>query len=312
MRLINKFAEEIFKNEGSFTITMQSKNDNISKIYHFIQDKVGKARYVYGCYNYYDDNFYSQLDTKPKLVAIISEGKIYVVDIFFFDIYSYGNDKVILPDNAILLNEYVAKQNEYVSNIVFPDFYTKLETDESTIKEFDKSCKQKARSFLFSKNATLPDIEIKPMFNEQDMANVLCGFMDFDKEINERLNKDKEQWIVKKSMDWKIRALMNNPEAAASWEIEIADGIRSVEAKTVTIEFELNGKVASEKINPDTIIRKMINNDYFGKRDFEITKRGEELIKELGAGTWRSDENALRCKHITKITYGKKELYVRK
>ena len=47
---------------------------------------------------------------------------------------------------------------------------------------------------------------------------------------------------------------MGSPEIADNWEIEIANGIRSVEAKTATVKFELNGKAASIKINPETII----------------------------------------------------------
>lgn len=312
MKLIEKFAEEVFNKEGSFTIEIPHNGKDGNKTYHFLQDKVGKARYVYGISNYWNANFYAQLDTKPKVIAIVVEGKIYVVDIFFLEIYSYRNDKVVLPDNILILNDYTAKQNDYISNILFPNFYEKLETDENSVQESDKSLREKARSFMFSKNVDLPNVELKPMFNDQDIANMLCGFMDFNKEVSERFNEDGERWIEKKSTDEKIKALMGNPEIADSWEIEIANGIRSVEAKTVTVEFELNGKAASIKINPETIIRKMINNDYFSGYDFEIAKRGDELIGELGAGEWRNDENALRCKHITKIVYGKKELYVRK
>lgn len=312
MRLIEKFAEQVLNNKGSFTIEIPHKNEDRSRTYHFLQDEVGKARYVYGISNYWDANFYAQLETKPKIIAIVAEEKIYVVDIFFLEIYSYGNDKVVLPDNVIILNDYTAKQDEYISNSIFPNFYAKLKTDENSIKESDESLREKARSFMFSKNADLPNVELKPMFNDQDIANMLCGLLDFDKEVNERLNVNKEQWIEKKSTDEKIKSLMGNHEIADSWEIEIANGIRSVDAKTVTVEFELNGKVASIKVNPETIIRKMIKNDYFSGYDFEIAKRGDELIEELGAGKWWSDENALRCKHITKIVYGKKELYVRK
>lgn len=68
---------------------------------------------------------------------------------FFLEIYSYGNDKVALPDNVINLNEYAAKQDEYISNIIFYDFYEGLDTDENSIKESDESLKEKARSFMF-------------------------------------------------------------------------------------------------------------------------------------------------------------------
>lgn len=49
-------------------------------------------------------------------------------------------------------------------------------------------------------------------------------------------------------------------------------------------------------------------NDYFSSFDFTTMKSGEKIISELGAGTWRTD-SPLTCKHIVKITYGKKVLY---
>lgn len=315
MRLIEKFTEEVFKNKGSFTIKIPHDNKEGYKTYHFLQDEVGKARYVYGFSDYYHDDFYAQLDVKPKIIAIVSDGNIYVLDVFFLDIYVYGNDKVTLPKNVFILGEYTAEQNENISNTIFPEFYNKLKTDENSITDSEKELKEKARNFIFSKSADLPNVELKPLLNVQDIAHILCGFTDFEKEVKERLDRDKEQWIRKKSTNKKIKSLMENSETAACYEIEIADGIRSVRAKTVTVEFELNGKIASAKINPDTIIRKMIQDDYFSGYDFEIAKRGDELIEKLGARKWRSinnDNELLTCKNIIKITYGKKELYVRK
>lgn len=313
MSLIEKFAEEVFKSENSFTIAI-TENVRDKRMYHFIKDNVNKATYVYGISCYSDPNYYGKLDCKNKVVAILREGKIYVVDIFFFDIYRYKED-VVLPNNVLVLNDYTAKQDEYISNTIFPEFYNGLETDDSFIAESDRELKKDARRFLFSNTADLPKVELKPMFNKQDVAYILCGFINFDEEVSKRLNDSKEQWVRKKSTDKKIKSLMENPETVASYEIEIADGIRIVEAKTVTAEFELNGKIASAKISPNTIIRKMVENDYFSGYDFEIAKRGDELIKELGASTWRygnNGEELLTCKNITKITYGKKELYVRK
>lgn len=92
MRLIEKFTEEVFKNKGSFTIKIPHDNKEGYKTYHFLQDEAGKARYVYGFSDYYHDDFYAQLDVKPKIIAIVSDE--YVLDVFFLDIYVYGNDKV--------------------------------------------------------------------------------------------------------------------------------------------------------------------------------------------------------------------------
>lgn len=52
----------------------------------------------------------------------------------------------------------------------------------------------------------------------------------------------------------------------------------------------------------------MIFFHYFNRT--EEIKSGEKIIKDLGAGKWKGDkEEVLTCKHINKITYGKKVLY---
>ncbi|MFG6378293.1 MAG: hypothetical protein K1W19_08270 [Lachnospiraceae bacterium] len=154
-------------------------------------------------------------------------------------------------------------------------------------------------------------VELAPIFNKQDIADIICGSVDFQEETERRLNSDREEWVREKSINKKIREYVDNFEVAPIWEQKIADGIASIEAKTVTVEFELNGRKASAKIDPEIIIRKMVNNDYFMEYDFEIVKRGDELIKKLKVKEWGETENVLRCRNITKITYGRKELYVR-
>lgn len=310
MELIDKFADEILKNKSSFEIIVD-KNNKMEQAYHFIQDKIGKAAYVYGMSSYGDDNFYTKLDNKPKIVAVVSERKVYIIDTFFFGIYTYRNNKIIFPDNVAVFDDYVKECNNYVCNIIFPEFYEKLDIDEHSAADLEETCKQKARAAVLDKNNNFDKVTINPIFNRQDIADIICGSMDFEEETERRLNSDREEWVKKKSINKKIREYVDNSEVALLWERKIADGIAGVEAKTVTAEFELNGIKASAKINPEIIIRKMIDNGYFSGYDFEVVKRGNELIKKLGAKEWGGIENVLRCRNITKITYGRKELYVR-
>ncbi len=310
MGLIDKFADEILKNKSSFEIIVD-KNNKMEQAYHFIQDKIGKATYVYGMSSYGDDNFYTKLDNKPKIVAIVSERKVYIIDTFFFGIYTYGNNKIIFPDNVAVFDDYVKECNDYVCNVIFPKFYEKLNIDENSVVGLEETCKQKARAAVLYKNNYFDKVTINSIFNRQDIADIICGSMDFEEETERRLNSGRKEWVKEKSINKKIREDVDNSEVALLWERKIADGIGGVEAKTVSVEFELNGRKASAKINPETIIRKMIDNDYFSGYDFEVVKRGDELIKKLGAKEWGETENVLRCRNITKITYGRKELYVR-
>lgn len=310
-RLIDKFVEKVLNITESFMIET-GKSETNKKYHFFIQSNVGKARYVYGDYSYINENFNTDLSLNPQLIAIVADGKIYIIDEFKLDVY--GEDAE-LPENVFKLTDIVIKENAYVESVIFADFYKSLKENDVTDEDLLKKCKDEARRVLFAKNPVVNEPTIKNMFSAQDIANSLCGVINLESEAVKRLVADQENWIYKKSYNKKIKELMKNHLIAADYEMEIAEGLRSVDAKTVTVEFELNGKKESAKMNPDTIIRHMQNNDYFSRYDFEVTKRGDELIKKLDAATWRgnsSGKEVLTCQNITRITYGKKELYVRK
>ena len=314
MRLIDEFVEKALNYNDSFDINIKKKEHRDTTNYHFLQSNVGKARYIYGMKSWNDEKFYSEVDLKPELVAIVSEGIVYIVDEFFLQVYRWCNqEETVLPKNTKRFDEVVKETNEYVSNTVFIDFYNALDIEKITDENIIDKCRKRARDYLFSKKPTelFEDEKMDTIFNARDIANALCGFMDIETEAKSRLEERKPEWISKKSTNEKIRKLMKDAEVAFDWEIAIAEGIRSVDAKTVVVEFELNEKRASGKISPDTVIRVLKTNDNFSGYDFEVAKHGDKLLEDLGVGSYWS-ENAIRCKHIVKITYGKKELYVRK
>lgn len=310
-RLIDKFVERVLTTTESFIVEV-GEGDN-KKYYFFIQANVGKARYIYCEYSYREQNFYTKIDLKPELVAIISNRKIYIVDDFKLDIYRWrDSEEIVLPKNTYIFNDVIEKENNYVETVVFPDFYNTLKEEEITDKNMLTSCEKMARSLLLTNHTTAKEISIEPMFTEKDIVNSLCGFVNLKTESITRLKEKEDKWINKKSFSKKVKELMKNHTGVESYELKIAEGVRSVEAKTITVEFSLNGKSDSEKINPDKLIRKLIEKDYFSGYDFEVSKRGDALIEKLGAATWRSDKDGkevLTCKNITKITYGKKILY---
>lgn len=82
MRLIEKFKEKVLNSQNSFVIEDCEKNT--SRICYFVQGIVGKARYVYGCYHNNDNRFYSDTELELKLLAIVRDSKIYVLDEYFF------------------------------------------------------------------------------------------------------------------------------------------------------------------------------------------------------------------------------------
>lgn len=310
-RLIDKFVERVITTTESFEV--ETGEGNNKTYYFFIQANVGKARYIYCEYSYRERNFYTKIDLKPELVAIISDGKIYIVDDFKLDVW-YDSEEIVLPENTYKFNDVVKKENNYVETVVFPDFYNTLKEEEITDEDILTSCKKRARNLLLTNRPKTKEISIEPMFTEQDIVNSLCGFVDLKTESIVRLKENENKWVNKKSSLKKVEELMKNHIGVETYELKIAEGIKSVEAKTIMVEFNLNGKSASAKINPNTLIMKLINKDYFSRYDFEVSKSGDALIEKLGAVIYRSNKDGkevLTCKHITKITYGKKTLYVK-
>lgn len=312
-RLIDKFVERVLTTTESFIV--ETREGDSKKYYFFIQANVGKARYIYCEYSYGEQNFYTKIDLKPELVAIISDGNIYIVDDFKLDIHRcHDSEEIVLPENTYRFNDVVKKENNYVETVVFPDFYNTLKEEEITDKDILASCEKRARSLLLTNHTKTKEISIEPIFTEQDIVNSLCGFVNLKTESIVRLKEKENKWANKKSFSKKVKELMINHMGVEIYELKIAEGIKSVDAKTVTVEFSLNGKSDSAKINPNKLIMKLINKDYFSGYDFEVSKSGDALIEKLRAATWRNNKDGkevLTCKHITKITYGKKVLYVK-
>ena len=96
------------------------------------------------------------------------------------------------------------------------------------------------------------------------------------------------------------------------YEVEIANGLNSIDAKSVTVEFEVNGKTASGKMDPDKIVYILCHSDDIDDYNFITCRQGKEVMKALDIKTYGADARRLYPSDITKITYGRKVLYKRK
>lgn len=308
MVLIEEFVEKVLNDNGSFIIVINEKKEE--KTYcQFMQRNVGKARYVYGMKTWSEISL-SDINRAPSLVAIISDGIVYVIDEYFLLISTgYNKEKNQLPKNMAIFHEIIKSQNEYVSNVVFANYYNDLEFNDVTERNSILECTIKARTNIFNGRTVIT--KGPELFNERDIARTLCGIIDIDTEARNRLEENREVWVRLKSENKKIESLMNEPETALEWERSIAAGLNMVDAKKVIVEFEMNNKHEKGKISPKTIIQKLTEKDNFAYYDFETQVEGEKVISSLGAGS-RWTGNPLTCEHIVRITYGKKELYVRK
>lgn len=148
------------------------------------------------------------------------------------------------------------------------------------------------------------------LLTTQDAADILCGIKTKDELALKRL-KEIKYWGVRKATVEKVKEYTKDPNLVEDWEMTMAKGITGVKVKTIKVEFELNGKVASEKIEPSIVLKKLKQTDNFSYYDFISGVKGKVVMRSLGASISRGDKCSLTCKNIRKITYGRKVLYRR-
>ena len=304
---MEKFVNEALENKGSFDIMWKEDGHKDTTYYHFMQDRVGKASYIYGSYSWNDAIFFAETSIKPKLAAIVAEGKVYIVDDYIFSTYIYRLDGKPLPENAVLFNKYFNEITEYANKEVLEEYLDTLEIG-FVPEKLENDVRETARRVLFT-GKRLEREWIKP-FNLNEVAHYLCGYtvLGLKEEIIRRLERDESYWKAEKTLAKQIERLIQEPSLIAEpWEIEIAKGLREVpDAKSVNVEFVMNGARASGKMEPSTLMRLLIGGERIRSYDFINYSEGQGLFYLFGADHYK---NPLTFKHITKITYGKRLLF---
>lgn len=307
MTLLEQFKDKVLNTKGSFKL-----NDE-NKYFSFTRCTNGNAEYIYGYYKFYDGDF-SNIDIKYNLVAILdkTEQIIYIVGEYMFNI-KFSKD-FIYPAGCVGFNDYVVEKNKYFQNVLFRRYYDSIEVDINSVtdEDFINSQKRAARiSILSGDDVTLP--KFNHMFTSNDIAKMICGYVNIEDEANERFANTREFIIKTKLRQELIKKYIEEKSVVEDWKIELARSINNLKANYVNVEFNFNGNIGTEKIDPKKIIRILIDNDYFSDYNFATSKSGDKLLKTLGvSNTYNKRETWLTCKHITKITYGRKTLYERK
>jgi len=306
--LLEEFVRRVLNEDGSFVLEKESGRKD-TEYRQFLQCTVGKGKYIYGFRGWCAD-FNTELTKQPELVAIVADGTVYTIADYFFDIWNaWRNKGEGLTENHAFFGAKKKEINEYVRTVVFKDFYDKLNIDTALAQITVKECRSEVRNIMLSKAFT--EVGISDMFDEQDVAKILCGLMDLEDEAVQRFEKNRDEWISHKAKSAKIKELIESSAVVKDWELRLAEGLRSVNARAVTVEFEYNDNKALGKIEPARITRILIEEDNFDNWDFVTRPQGEQIFKTLGASSYGNGGNALKCEHISRITYGKKDLYVR-
>lgn len=312
-KFVDEFVEKVLETKKTFDIIKQDekKRQGAGTIYHFMQGNVGKARYIYGAYSFYEQHFYSSLRKKYDLYAIVSDNIVYLVEDFQFGIFNYDFKPEELPENVIRLSDYVKNVNQRIKDTMFTEFYNKLEIVENLAESNKKFCEKQARKWLLEEGSQEYScgIEVDSFVNTQEIVDSICGFIDIEEKTKKFFEENKEDWVRAKSEKTQIKKLINAKSVIDNWEWRLAKGLRAVSAKTVNVEFEFNGNKAIGKMYPHKIINNLIKSSCFSTYDFVAVKQGKQIFDGLGADDSFYSKNGLNCGNINQITYGKKILY---
>lgn len=307
MTLLEQFKDKVLNTEGSFGLEWNGW------VYSFMRCTNGNAEYIYREYKLKDNDF-SEINLNYKLAAIVDKNTkvIYVIDEYIFN--RNFRKEIIYPKGCVSFNEYVAEKNKYFLEVLFRNYYDNIKVDIGSVtdEEFINTQKKRARVFILSGDEiALPKFNYT--FTSNNIAKMICGYTNIEDEANERFEYNRE-WLIKAKLGNElVKKYITEKSVVEDWEIELARSINNLKANYVNVEFNFNGNVETEKIDPKKIIRILIDNDYFSDYNFATSKSGDKLLKNLGAAnTYNKRDTWLTCKHITKITYGRKTLYERK
>lgn len=310
MSTLKEFKEKVLSQENPFLL-----NDGYGKTL-CVKVPIGQAEYIYTMREYLDGkDIVTDIYEKMDMTAILKAGKIYMIKPY--NVMDRCDEEY--PENVYYVNdEFREKISDQIKEKVIDKLY-----DELPIVELSKGekydCEKEVRLILTYKKdlndyiAHRQNANIETI-NSQKFADDLCGVADLEEEAKGNFESKKEMWIKLKSSLARIKELViTEPETVMErYELDIIEGLHSVEAKTVQVEFLYNGKTAIGKVDKNVILKILSTNDYFSDYNFTTMKSGEKIIQELGAGKWKTDSReVLTCKYINKITYGKKVLYQR-
>ena len=300
---LNEFAAKVNAGEKQFIVT--TGNDGI----HFISCQHGEVDYFYACKKFESSDF-RNLDNKYEIAAIVANGTIYIVDWMIFSIFSFEKKKEFLPENVVGLDEFVKELNHFLFDVAYPEYYANLKTATSE-EILDKNTMLKsARRKLFTGKENEYDYRKINGITRNIAAEMLCDNSDIKTVCFEILESQRNAIDYNKSRKEYIQSLIDGGNAAQHWEISLADAINLTEAKTVIVEFELNGKIAETKMDCVKIISALIDDDYFSSWDFPSMRGGGEFLMKFGVESRFSSER-LYPKNIKSISFRGKKIFER-
>lgn len=308
-KLFDQFMEAVWSGADEFFI--YDKEEKKNRSYYFCQRHVGKAYYVYGDYNNYDEFFFARSDFKPSLVAVKTDNKLYLMENFkvaFLRKENIGK----MQENVSFFSDIMEEYQKIVNEVLFPQFIKQMQL-ELEIKKDDQisdSVIREARNLaLFHESKPYP-IESEEMVYPDDALLVLSGLSSLKEIMNKRFHDKKDYYLSVTRNRILIKKALDNPDLIKDWEREMASCINALSektnCKTVSVTFDVDGIQESVKISPKHIQHALLTECTFLYWECIPESSGKELFERHPEWNYN-----LFCKNIAKISYRGKTVYQR-
>ena len=274
------------------------------------KDNIGKCSIIYGCYRFYgtdESDFFMDLENKLSILAIYANRIVYICNESIFDTFKYKHNKIPFPDGITTWEIFKKEMHEKMENVEFPKYYNTLEPSIS-LNDSDVQ-KEARRRILYSETEKKKSCVAKDsLLSDKELIKILAGISDEAEAIHSAFDRYRGSYEYRKTFEIAVQKLVDSDDTVMDYEREIAAALDGITAKTVTVEFEYGGKRAEQKIEPESIRRRMLDGYGFGSYDFVSYTGGERLMKALGIN--RYDEKIF-AKDITRILFRGKAVYER-
>lgn len=259
----------------------------------FMKVPCGKGIIIYSEYTNKDDDveaFFAKLGTVKRCATVSSTG-----DIFFsrdYEMRCWERVTGFSPIGTGIQYFYDAldEKRQQLHNEKTVPFWNALEVNELLPLDEDLRCYAFRQEYANSKATKLiPKVDL----SSHDYRLFLLGLLDVEDKLDALLDERREELMEQKILSESVQAVIRDHSYMTPVEFEIADAIKNVPAKALSVTF--SGFPLELKVKRERIINRLERGDMFSRYDLVEPN----LCPGMNFST----------KDIVKIEYRRKTLY---
>ena len=294
---LEKFRDLVLASDNSFLLECTVGSGRRD---WYIQGRLGNAKFVYcvylGC-----DKIPSASD-QLEMAAVEAGGVVYLA----YPVYAPGDEP--LPSGVRWLTDLCHELDNQALEIIAQYKADLAPADPSDVMDLSR-IPLDARKLALGPEPE-EDADGEPIFSESLAAELLAGETKFEDVVADYCKKYKKAWAVKKRRAMMIQEYLDQPGVIEPWEYAMSDALRNVDAQLVLLELGWPGNTASAKIEPDKVMKRLVECESFRSYDFAVEKSGDKMLRALADAAGRS-ENDFYCRDVLQIKFWGKAIYDR-